>query len=233
MRDLAARLPSLYQSRKAIRNENPDAFRAIGLRQLFEYLESLKNGGRIIPVPYVVEKKVEMNHALDHRHIVLLHGETGGGKTETCPVIARECTGKEPIILRGFPGMDSSRMFGHRTLRASTQTKPHELPDPIESEINQSDTKHPHQTSIQREQTHQQIIEGILSRSGVTVTQCVLGSVHQALSQGRALIIDDIPQPLIAKMNDILKVQLARMSLKINNSTICAAVRDLLVENED
>lgn len=204
---VAKDLPQFEAERDAIPANDPDAYTAIYLRQLYSYINALNRGERIVPIPYVEEKKEEIHRALNQRNIAFVHGETGAGKTEVCRVIARERSGMDPIVLRGFPGMDSSEMFGHQSLTASSLEQARDIPERITTECAAFDTQHPDATKADRKIRHQQITQAVLSQSSVTVTEYVLGAVYLAVSTGRVLIIDEanyIPQSLMAKMNDIL-----------------------------
>ncbi len=96
-----ARIISEFQQKTG---QERDFFYAVHREVLTAFQQQLQSG-RIAQVPYVTEKLDQIAALLERGETVFLHGDTGAGKTEVAKIAARLYSGKEPLVVRGYPGM--------------------------------------------------------------------------------------------------------------------------------
>ena len=195
---LKARLDNLAQ-------RDPDAFYAIHGEELKSYIAQLREG-RIVETPYVAANIKRIMGHLRNGEVTMLHGETGSGKTEVAKIAAMRFSGKEALVIRGYPGMDSEELFGHKALQRAGGALD-DLPDRIASAVAQWEKKHAGASEESKVKARQQITSAALNDAGVTVSEFVLGAVYRAMKEGRVVILDEvnyIPPGLLAKLNDIM-----------------------------
>jgi len=181
---------------------SPESFLAIASSQMRRLRKQLA-GGRIAETSYVTNKIDSICEMLSRGRVIFMHGETGTGKTEVAKIAGRRFSNQEPIVVRGFSGMNSEELFGHMTLTSSAVEKLENRIASISDRLDEQKTINPQTTEAEKAQ----LITNLLSQNGVTVSEYILGSVYIAAKEGRTLIIDEanyIPPPLLAKMNDIM-----------------------------
>lgn len=186
--------------------KSPEHFFVIKGAEVRKWVRQLQSG-RIARTEYVDEKVAEVSSALTRGQIVFLYGETGAGKTEVSRLAAREVTGRQPLVVRGYSGMESAELFGHTELRASNSRAPSTIDEQIDEEFETWLRNNP--TATQDSQTQQKtlITQVLIHKPSATKTEFLLGAVYQAAKEGRTVILDEanyIPPPLLAKLNDIL-----------------------------
>ncbi len=91
---------------------SPEAFLGISRLELKRYVEQLRSGN-LVETPWVKKIKTEIIENLKSARSVFLYGETGTGKTEIAKQIAREITGKEPVVIRGHRFMTPEEIWGY------------------------------------------------------------------------------------------------------------------------
>lgn len=173
--------------------------RAADLRALRRQYER----GRIIQTEYVQDKKSEIIDALKKSRMCFISGDTGTGKTEVARLAAREVSGKEELVVRGYAAIGSSELYGHMTLTDSAEKRAQNIVKEIESAERIYKERFPEATAKELAE----VARGVLTKGGVTTTEYILGAVYQAAKEGRVCIIDEanyIPPELLASLNDIL-----------------------------
>ena len=138
---------------------------------------------------------------------ILIHGETGTGKTELAKMAAKIATGKEALLVRGFGGMDSRELFGHMQLSAKGIENAYEVPEIIQAKIEKWSELNPDQSEEAQEKAKEQITLAILAQQKVTISEYIIGAVYRAAKEGRNVILDEvnyIPPALMSKLNDIM-----------------------------
>ncbi|MGA1192421.1 MAG: AAA family ATPase, partial [Bdellovibrionota bacterium] len=186
--------------------ESPEHFYVIKGGEARRWIRQLQSG-RIARTPYVEDKIHEVSSALASGKIVFLHGETGAGKTEVARVAARAATGKDPIVVRGYSGMDSAELFGHTELRPSSPRDHGTIDKKIHNELQKWRNENPDASSEAVAEQRELIKESLIHEPAVPQTEFLLGAIYQAAQEGRTVILDEanyIPPPLLAKLNDIL-----------------------------
>lgn len=162
--------------------------------------------GRIAEVPYtraVIEKIVRQ---LELGETAFLHGDTGSGKTEAARVAAKLFSGKEPIVVRGYPGMAQEELFGHLTLKADGLSRAADVVQRIVEEVEYWKKKNTAANSAQQGAAEETITKRVLSENRVTTLDYVLGAQYLAMKAGRVIIYDEanaIPAALRRKLNDL------------------------------
>ncbi len=168
-------------------------------REIRKFVRQLRRG-RIVETEFVRQKLEEIVNSLTKGQVVLIHGETGTGKTEVAKIAAKRFNDREPIVVRGYAGMDSSELFGHMTLKRSDDMA--EVQRTVEKRVKALEELHQNVSGEDRKR----VILDTLCEQGVTVSEYVLGAVYEAAKEGRTIIIDEvnyIPPDLLAKLNDI------------------------------
>jgi MoxR-like ATPase len=210
--EAAARVRTRMEAcREAIENlpeTNPDAFYAIHMQEMVENSREFHEGGRLIETAYVKRKAAILRERLGQGKVVFLHGDTGTGKTEIARAVAAKYSGKEPELVRGYPGMSSEEMFGHMGLTVDDVIGDYnQLWDKIEVGVKQWREEHPNESVEEENQARDLIREKVVREGGATVSEFVLGAVYKAAKEGKVVIVDEanyVPPGLLAKLNDIM-----------------------------
>lgn len=192
--------------REQVPYRDPDAFHAICTEILRRYVTDLQ-GGRLVVTPYVQKNFDAIMGCLARQEVPFVWGDTGSGKTELARLAAFKHSGKPPLVLRCYEGMDSSEIFGYLGLSAEGVGKLGQLPDEIDAAVAEWEATHIDTTTELRDAAVRQITEAALRRQSVTVSEYVLGAAYIAAKEGRVLISDEVnfmPPPLFAKFNDVL-----------------------------
>lgn len=116
---LRAEIAGATSTEQLLYDDNPDAFFALHLQDLLAEARELRNGGRLVETTYVKEKAAQLQEYLQQGRVVILHGETGTGKTELAKLIGRRYAGQEPLLVRGYPTMTGEELFGSTVLTAA------------------------------------------------------------------------------------------------------------------
>lgn len=181
---------------------SPEAFMAAHVADLRKHHRQYERG-RIVQTEYVQEKKEEIRTALGGSRMCFISGETGTGKTEVARIVAREFSGKEELVIRGYAGIGATEIYGHMTLTDSAEQRMQNARKEIELAEQAYRDKYPDPS----DQELREIARGVLQKGGVTTTEYILGAVYQAAKEGRIVIIDEanyIPPELLASLNDIM-----------------------------
>jgi MoxR-like ATPase len=181
---------------------SPEGFMAANVSDLRAYRRQYTRG-RIVETQYVGEKKGEILQALGSARMCFISGETGTGKTEVARIVAREFSGKEELVVRGYAGIGSSEIYGHMTLTDSAEKRM----ENARKEIDLAERAYKERFPDASETDLAAVARGVLAKGGVTTTEYILGAVYQAAKEGRAVIIDEanyIPPELLASLNDIM-----------------------------
>jgi MoxR-like ATPase len=198
---------------------DPDAFFAKHARTLRGYYHDLENG-KLVCTPYVEEKLNLTLSFLQRSYYILLHGDTGSGKTELAKLAGRifskqchpewsEPSQHEPLLLRCYKGMGAEELFGHFALKSSQTHSLAMLPDMIQEAISEWIKLHPAATEQERECASKAITEGVIHKNGFTVSEYILGTVYRAARDGRVVILDEInfaPPDMLVKLNEFLNL---------------------------
>lgn len=196
------RLESVGKEYRDAVQKSPEGFMAAHVADLRAYRRQYARG-RIIQTPYVEEKKAEILQGLQGSRMCFISGETGTGKTEVARIVAREFSGREEIVVRGYLGMGASELYGHMTLTDSSEKRMQQAVKDIEVAEKVYKERFPQAT----QEELATVAQGVLSRGGVTTTEYILGAVYRAAKEGRVCIVDEanyIPPELLASLNDIL-----------------------------
>lgn len=202
---LHGKIREQHEELESLAKQSPEHFFVIKGAEARKWMRQLQSG-RIAQTPYVQEKINEVCSALASGKIAFLHGETGAGKTEVARLAAREVSGQDPIVVRGYAGMDSAALFGHTVLKSSARDHS-KVTERIESELEKWKAENPHATDRDVAKEQDIITRSILTENNVTITEFHLGAIYQAARDGRVVILDEanyIPPPLLAALNDIL-----------------------------
>lgn len=187
----------------------PEEFMALKGREFRKLVRNLSLG-RLAQTEYVSDKLDEIVDRLKSGNVVLIHGETGTGKTEIAKLAALKLTNKPAIVVRGYQGMRGEEIFGHTELTASELKDALKLVQHVNQLKQDWDKSHPEQTPEDKLKNHELIEKAALGESSVTISKFIIGSVYQAALEGRTVVLDEfnyIPPPLLAKLNDILTKQ--------------------------
>jgi MoxR-like ATPase len=177
-------------------------------KELLEKTSDYRQNGRIISVPYVENNLKNIQQELMLGRVVLLHGDTGTGKTEIAKLAARNITGKNPEVVRGHVGMESDELFGHMSLVSSEgadETTAQAIAT-INREFAEWKEQNP-KASDEDTKNFRSLQLSKAAKSGVPVTEYVLGAVYRAAKDGNIVILDEvnyIPPGVIAELNDIM-----------------------------
>jgi len=189
---------------KELPNQSPEAYLAVHGVTLDGYQEQYKEG-RIIRTPYVESRIERINEKVESKGVVIIGGHTGLGKTEVARIVSKDITGKEPVVVRGHPDLQSEEMFGSQKLEKSDNQFPREVVERIKQEHKA------YEESLNGETASAEDLEAIkdkiIQENSVTISKYILKGVYQALKEGRVCLIDEgnyIDPGLIAKLNDIL-----------------------------
>lgn len=199
---IKTRLKAAGEEHHEALKKSPEAFMAAHVADLRSYRRQYSRG-RIIQTPYVQEKKAEILQGLQGSRMCFISGETGTGKTEVARIVAREFSGRDELVVRGYAGMGASELYGHMTLTDSSEKRFARAVKDIEDAESVYKEKFPSATPAELAD----VARGVLSRGGVTTTEYILGAVYRAAQEGRVCIIDEanyIPPELLASLNDIL-----------------------------
>jgi MoxR-like ATPase len=197
----------LEEELRKISDESAEGHYFFRTQELVENSRDIRErGGRLVFTPFVKDKKEEIKSRLERGQMVLIDGETGTGKTEVAKVVAREVTGEEAIVIRGFPGMESEELFGHMALVSSGSGGGGAE---IYAQIKQQMEEKRGQDSGWQDKDFEGLEQFLLERanSNVPITEFVLGGIYEAARDGKVVILDEanyIPNGLLAKLNDIL-----------------------------
>jgi hypothetical protein len=116
---------------------------------------------------------------------------------------AKRFSGRDSVVVRGYSGMDSSELFGHMTLTSDRSSDVGGVVELINKRTKELEKLNPGASEADKKD----LAKSILSQSGVTVSEYILGAVYKCAAEGRVLILDEanyIPPTLLAKLNDIL-----------------------------
>jgi len=199
---IGEKLSEAHGEYEAALQSSPESFMAARVADLRRYHRQYTRG-RIVQTPYVEEKKAEILNALEGSRMCFISGETGTGKTEVARIVARELTGKEELVIRGYAGIGSTEIYGHMTLTDSFEKRMENVLKEIAHAEEIYKTKFPN-ANVEELAA---IARGALQRGGVTTTEYILGAVYKAAQEGRVVIIDEanyIPPELLASLNDIM-----------------------------
>jgi MoxR-like ATPase len=194
------------KKKEELPSQSPEAHYGIYESELERYMQDYAKG-RIIKTPYVNEKIAEITEALQTKGVVIIGGHTGLGKTEIARLVAKDITGKEPVVVRGHPDMDSSEMFGSHKLEKSNDISPHQVLKIIDREVQKFQKKNPSITEEELKTAREIITQKVCNDNSVTISRYIMKGVYKALRDGRVCIIDEgnyIDPGLMAKLNDIL-----------------------------
>lgn len=198
---------------------DPDAFFAKHTRTLQGYFNDLESG-KLVRTPYVEEKLNLTLSYLRRNYYILLHGDTGSGKTELAKlagrIFSKEChpewsdaSQHEPLLLRCYKGMGAEELFGHFALKSSQSHTLASLPDVIQASIAEWSKNHPNCSEQEQQNALHAITETAIHKSGFTVSEYVLGTVYRAAKEGRVVILDEInfaPPDMLVKLNEFLNL---------------------------
>ncbi len=196
------RIAAEFQQRTG---QERDFFYAVHREVLKAFGQQLQTG-RIAEVPYVTSQLDKITALLERGETVFLHGDTGAGKTEVAKIAARVFSGKEPLVVRGYPGMAQEEIFGHLTLSAKGLERAAEVVGQIEREIAHWEKENKGASKKKRTEACELITKKLLQESRVTVVDYVLGAQYRAMKEGRVIIFDEanaIPAALRRKLNDL------------------------------
>ena len=209
---------ALQEERGRLYEQSPEAFIGLHLKELKAYKKQIEQGG-IVVTPYVQAVKEDI---VSHLHIskpVFVSGHLGSGKTELAIHIAKELTGKDPLIISGAEDTSLSELYGHQVLRAKEldlsafDQYNHEVELKFEEwkEANKaslSKIKDEEEKRMKINQAHDRILQLYLTQfQSATTSGFLLGKVYQAMKEGRVLILDEvnaIPHEVLISMNHIL-----------------------------
>jgi MoxR-like ATPase len=200
--EISQQLVASDQAYEAALQTSPEKFLAAHSADLNHYRRQYERG-RIIQTPYVLEKKGEVITNLANNRMVFISGETGTGKTELARICAKEVTGQEALVVRGYVGMSPAEMYGSKALTDSAEVRF----ENIQKEIDQALDAYKQRFPEASQADEAEVVKGVLTKSGVTTTRYMLGAVYEAAETGKVVIIDEanfIPQEVLASLNDIM-----------------------------
>ncbi|NDF15926.1 hypothetical protein EB061_11500, partial [bacterium] len=151
---------------------SPEGFMAAHVADLRAYRRQYTRG-RIVETPYVREKKGEILQALGSARMCFISGETGTGKTEVARIVAREFSGKEELVVRGYAGIGSSEIYGHMTLTDSAEKRM----ENAHKEIDLAEKVYKERYPNASETDLAAVARDVLAKGGVTTTEYILGAV--------------------------------------------------------
>ena len=138
---------------------------------------------------------------------VFIHGDTGGGKTEIARVAAKRYSGKDPVVVRGYPKMAQEELFGHLTLKSKQDLKrAADVVARIDDQVAIWIEEHPEAKAVEKNNAKKNITDYILNDRDVSVLDYLAGAQYKAMEEGRVIIYDEsnaFPDDLRRKLNDL------------------------------
>lgn len=200
--EIRNRTSEAHKEYKGELQKSPEAFMAARVADLRKYHRQYERG-RIVQTEYVLEKLAEIGEALASARMCFISGETGTGKTEVARLAARQFSGRDELVIRGYAGIGSTEIYGHMTLTDSSEKRMENQRKEIDLAERIYQEKYPNATPEELAE----VTRGVLQKGGVTTTEYILGAVYTAAKEGRVVIIDEanyIPPELLASLNDIM-----------------------------
>ncbi len=208
----------LTRRKSSIIKHSTDAFYAYHTRELEKYLLQLDHG-KLVETPYVQEKLEQVMTFLRRHYYVLLHGDTGSGKTELAKLAGRrfqreihgpDSSLQEPIVLRCYRGMGTEELFGHFSLKSSVGSSAADIPKRIDDAISQWKSTNISASEAKETEAIRNITQSVLAQSGCTLSEYIFGALYRAAKEGLVVILDEVnfaPPDMLVKLNEFLNLK--------------------------
>jgi len=217
LQQLFAKEEAYKTLKKNLCNQNPEAFIGLHLKELRAYKRQLDQGG-IVVTPYVQQVKEDIISHLRFSKPVFMSGHLGSGKTELAIHVAKEMTGKDPLIISGAEDTSLSELYGHQVLKTKEMDMSSFDTYNREVELKFEEWKEsrgealgkmtPEEQQHVMDQAHDRILQIYLKNfESSTTSGFLLGKVYQAMDEGRTLILDEvnaIPHEVLISLNHLL-----------------------------
>lgn len=189
--------------------ESPEAYYGLHLKELLGYRAARLKKSPIIETPSRKIIEEEIIEAIKIKKYPFLHGHMGSGKTEHAKLIAKNISGKEPLVFSGSKETTKSELTGHLGLHKGEMPPIEQILEMVDKEIKNFDAKNTEITKEEREIKHQIIKDYFLEREKRGMeTSFDFGYVYKAMKEGVPLIIDElnmIPHSVLGRLNELLK----------------------------
>lgn len=199
----------LKEQYETLRQSTPEAFLALGLRELKDYKkQSMEN--KIVKFPSVEKRIKKVSQLLAQRRCVFLVGETGHGKTEFAIVAGRETTGQEPVLIRGHRKMRPHELMGHQALVAEEFGGSEDYQQAVEKVEEAVERAREKGVDVDEADILQKTLAAQLREEVKVVSRFIEGAVYRCADEGRVLIVDEstyIPPETVALLNRALNVR--------------------------
>ncbi|MEM5861244.1 MAG: AAA family ATPase [Candidatus Aenigmatarchaeota archaeon] len=199
-----------------IESSSEEGFLARNLIYLAKLRDQFKTG--IVEVPCIKERAKKIKELIRSGIIPFLYGETGSGKTEMAIKIAREISGKEPVIISGSEKTGQEDLIGYFVLEASEGKSPEELIQELEKKKEEYFALNPQLTNEEKEEYFQLLKETTLKMSSQVVSKFKPSAIFEGLKNGQIIIIDEanrIPPPILSSLHRVFDVIKKRGKLTV------------------
>jgi hypothetical protein len=170
---------------------------------LAQFVDQLAQG-RIVRTPDVQKVIDAGKKGLLAKRSLTLHGDTGGGKTEIARIIAKELTGKDPLVIRCYHGMSVTDLYGTQRLESSDgNTDILGVLRNIQQIAEDWKSANPNPNP----ELERLVMEKIYGANSVTISKHIEGAVYRAARDGIICILDEfnaLPDNIRLGLNDIL-----------------------------
>lgn len=175
-------------------------------QRLNRYIEQLGEG-RIVTTDYVQRTLDKVVSELATGAVVTLYGDTGAGKTEVAKIAAQQFSGKPPVLVRCAKDMAPKEIYGGSVLKTTSEMSPTVLHNEIDTAVALLEEKLAGQSADVLAMAKTKLVGDIITRSGSTYSEYVLGAAYIAAKEGRVLILDEADMAdnnIKMKLNDLL-----------------------------